>query len=163
MIVASGFTLLKILNSFFVTSIDFAYGRRLFSDTIAAIRQISVKTNDLASRLAEVLAQLWRSSGAGSRQAQNVNGNADSSLQLKVKCRMSMSLVYDSVWRWREEFQALGRGNLDSMCNIVLVCMFNMADIRNSGSQKPHKPRLGCGKLCDLSSRQQLSSLKHDG
>lgn len=163
MIVASGFTLLKILNSFFVTSIDFEYGRRLFSDTIAAIRQISVKTNDLASRLAEVLAQLWRSSGAGSRQAQNVNGNADSSLQLKVKCRMSMSLVYDSVWRWREEFQALGRGNLDSMCNIVLVYMFTMADIRNSGSQKPHKPRLGRGKLCGLSSRQQLSSLKHDG
>lgn len=116
MIIAAGFALLKILNSFFANDIDFDYGRKLFSDTISAIRMISVKTNDLPSRLAEVLAQLWRSSGAGSRKTANGGiENTDSSLQLKVKCRMSMSLVYDSVWRWREEFQAQGRGNLDCM------------------------------------------------
>ena len=114
MVIAAGFTLLKLLNSFFASHIDFAYGRRLFTDTISAIRRISVQTNDLPSRLAEVLAQLWRSSGAGSRRSLNGNENSDSSLQLKVKCRMSMSLVFDSVWRWREEFQAQGRGNLDS-------------------------------------------------
>jgi hypothetical protein len=37
----------------------------------------------------------------------------DDSLQLKVRCRMSMSLVFDTIWRWREEFQAQGRGNLE--------------------------------------------------
>ena len=114
MIIAAGFALLKLLNSFFANDINFEYGRKLFSDTISAIRMISVKTNDLPSRLAEVLAQLWRSSGASSRKSQNSGTeNSDSSLQLKVRCRMSMSLVYDSVWRWREEFQAQGRGNLD--------------------------------------------------
>jgi hypothetical protein len=115
MIIAAGFALLKLLNSFFSNDIDFEYGRRLFTDAISAIRLISVQTNDLPSRLAEVLAQLWRSSGAGSRKPHDGSEHTDSSLQLKVKCRMSMSLVFDSVWRWREEFQAQGRGNLDSM------------------------------------------------
>ena len=113
MIVAAGFTLLKLLNSFFARHIDIDYGKTLFNRTIRAIRAISVATNDLPSRLAEVLAQLWRGGGAGSKLLHNDNDVLDSSLQLKVRCRMSMSLVYDSVWRWREEFQAKGRGNLE--------------------------------------------------
>ena len=113
MIIAAGFSLLKLMNSFFAQHVDIEYGRNLFNRTIQAIRSISVFTNDLPSRLAEVLAQLWRSSGAGSRRSVATNDNSDSSLQLKVKCRMSMSLVFDSVWRWREEFQAQGRGNLE--------------------------------------------------
>lgn len=115
MIIASGFTLLKLLNSSFAARIDIAYGRLVFNRTIWAIRSISVTTNDLPSRLAEVLAQLWRGGGAGSRISRSDSSSADSSLQLKVKCRMSMSLVYDSVWRWREEFQAIGGGNLECL------------------------------------------------
>lgn len=113
MIIAAGFSLLKLLNSFFAGHVDVEYGRNLFNRTIQAIRSISVFTNDLPNRLAEVLAQLWRSSKAGSSRSVPTNDNTDSSLQLKVKCRMSMSLVFDSVWRWREEFQAQGRGNLE--------------------------------------------------
>ncbi len=113
MVVAAGFTLLKLLNSFFAHHIDIEYGKTLFNRAIWAIRTISVATNDLPSRLAEVLAQLWRGGSADSRMLHNDNDVVDSSLQLKVRCRMSMSLVYDSVWRWREEFQAKGRGNLE--------------------------------------------------
>lgn len=113
MIIAAGFSLLKLMNSFFAGHVDVEYGRNLFNRTIQAIRSISVFTNDLPNRLAEVLAQLWRSSKAGSSRSVPTNDNTDSSLQLKVKCRMSMSLVFDSVWRWREEFQAQGRGNLE--------------------------------------------------
>ena len=29
-----------------------------------------------------------------------------------------MSLVFDSIWRWREEFQAQGRGNLEGQLHI---------------------------------------------
>ena len=114
MMIAGGFTLLKLLNSFFASSIDLDEGKSLFHQTIWAIRKISIVTNDLPSRLAEVLAQLWRGGGEGALVKGDEGGSeVDSSLQLKVKCRMSMSLVYDSVWRWREEFQAQGRGNLD--------------------------------------------------
>lgn len=117
MIVAAGFALLKLLNSFFADKIKLAYGRELFLRTIQAIRTISVATNDLPSRLAEVLAQMWKSGGSGLRKGYGQSEWLDDSLQLKNRCRMSMSLVYDSVWRWREEFQAKGRGNLESKSN----------------------------------------------
>lgn len=123
MIIAAGFSLLKLMNSFFARSVDIEYGRNLFNRTIQAIRSVSVFTNDLPNRLAEVLAQLWRSSGAGLRRSVATNDGTDSSMQLKVKCRMSMSLVFDSVWRWREEFQAQGRGNLE--CTPTLPCPFH--------------------------------------
>ena len=84
---------------------------------------ISVAPNDLPIRLAEVLSQLWKSSGAGSKQPRPTSSAMENSLQLKVKCRMSMSLVFDSVWRWREEFQAQGRGNLEGQ-TIILFCVF---------------------------------------
>ena len=113
MIIAAGFALLKLLNSFFADKVKIARGRELFMKTIQAIRTISVATNDLPSRLAEVLAQLWKSGGSGLRKDHGRSDWAENSLQLKVRCRMSMSLVYDSVWRWREEFQAKGRGNLE--------------------------------------------------
>ncbi len=113
LIIAAGFALLKLLNSFFAQFIDLEYGKKLFARTVHAIRACSVLPNDLPSRLAEVLAQLWRGSGAGTKSSQEWAGASDDSLQLKVRCRMSLSLVYDSVWRWREEFQAKGRGNLE--------------------------------------------------
>ena len=114
LITAAGFALLKLLNSFFANFIDFEYGKLLFTRTISMMRTISVTNNDLPWRLAEVLAQLWRGGGSGSKVTSTPQISAtDSSLQLKVRCRMSMSLVFDSVWRWREEFQAKGRGNLE--------------------------------------------------
>lgn len=111
MMVAAGFVLLKLLNSFFASSVDLEFGRALFSQTIGAIRGISVAHDDLAWRLAEVLTQLWKRGGAGSKTGVNGAGaTVDNSLQLKVRCRMSMSIVHDSVWRWREEFQLKGKG-----------------------------------------------------
>ncbi|KAK4958705.1 hypothetical protein LTR66_013106 [Elasticomyces elasticus] len=119
-IVAAGFTLLKLLNSFFAKNVDVVQGRTLFAQTITAVRAMSVARNDLPQRLAEVLAQLWQASGASQQRMFDTNntldptmrpGSAvddnnvvDGSLQLKVRCRGSRSLVFDSVWRWREEF-----------------------------------------------------------
>lgn len=116
MILAAGFTLLKLLNSFFATQVDTVTGRTVFLQTVSALRSISVVQNDLPQRLAEVLAQLWQASGAGGQRLFDEQGDkreVDSSLQLKVRCRMSMSLVYDSVWRWKEQFEAVR--NLDRM------------------------------------------------
>ena len=115
MTLAAGFTLLKLCKGFFSAHIDIDYTKSLLNKTIWAIRNISVANNDLPERLAEVLAQMWRmGSGPAQRSAVTTdpssnNPDLDDSLQLKVRCRMSMSLVYDSVWRWREDFQAKGR------------------------------------------------------
>ena len=115
MMIAASFTLLKLLNSFFASYVDQDGGKMLFNKAIWAIRSISVKENDLPTRFAEVLAQFWKASGAGSKKPIVTTNGTETSLQLKVRCRMSMSLVYDSAWRWREEFQAHGKGNLESM------------------------------------------------
>jgi len=65
------------------------------------------------------MVQLWNGRGADRGSFSNGNGIdnkvvLDDSLQLKVRCRMSMSLLYDSVWRWREDYQLPGRGSIEA-------------------------------------------------
>lgn len=116
MLVAAGFALLKLLRSFFAKTIDFDRGRELFHKTIRAIRTTSVVQNDLNWRLAELMVQIWNGARLEGQTYQGDDGapnHIDDSLQLKVRCRHSMSLVFDSIWHWREEYQARGRGSLD--------------------------------------------------
>ncbi|KAJ5095680.1 hypothetical protein NUU61_005036 [Penicillium alfredii] len=107
MMVAAGCTLLKLCKGFFAAHIDMEYTKHLFNRTIWAIRGVSVSSNDLPERLAEVLAQMWRLGGAPQRSSTHTD--VDDSLRLKVRCRMSMSLLFDSVWRWREDARTKGR------------------------------------------------------
>ena len=110
MTLAAGFCLLKLCKSFFAVHLDMEYSKSLFNGTIRALRSMSVSENDLPERMAEVLAQMWRMGGSSMAQPHQITGEQpDNSLRLKVRCRMSMSLVFDSVWRWREDAQARGR------------------------------------------------------
>jgi hypothetical protein len=115
MIVAAGFALLKLLSSFFASEIDFERGRQLFHKTVQAIRSMSVTNNDLSWRLAELMVQMWNGVRVDRAQIGGGAAEIDASLQLKVRCRHSMSLVFDSIWRWREDFQAIGRGTLEGV------------------------------------------------
>ncbi|KAK3393670.1 hypothetical protein B0H63DRAFT_385973 [Podospora didyma] len=125
MLVAGGFALLKLLRSFFSKTIDFNRGRDLFHRTIRAIRTTSVVQNDLYWRLAELMVQIWNGARLEGRILEGTLTSyrddndtpiiPDDSLQLKVRCRHSMSLVFDSIWHWREEYQARGRGTLDAL------------------------------------------------
>ena len=117
MMLAGATTLLKLLNSFYAAHVDMPSGRSLFSRSVALLRQLSVRSNDLPQRLAEVMAQLWETSGA-SEQRLFTEGNQakppDESLQLRVRCRSSLSVLYDAIWRWRQQAQQAGRSdNLD--------------------------------------------------
>lgn len=112
MMVAGGCTLLKLCKSFFASHIDMEYAKGLFNRTIWAVRGVSVSNNDLPERLAEVLAQMWRLGGTSPERP--TNSDVDDTLMLKVRCRMSMSLLFDSVWRWREDVRTRGR-NLEGM------------------------------------------------
>lgn len=118
MLVAAGFAMLKLMRSFFSRAIDYDRGRRLFHRTISAIRSTSVVHNDLQWRLAELMVQMWNGARLETQPAHSyldddASVDIDDSLQLKVRCRHSMSLVFDSIWHWREEYQARGRGTLD--------------------------------------------------
>ncbi|EFX04193.1 c6 zinc finger domain containing protein [Grosmannia clavigera kw1407] len=118
MLVAAGFALLKLMRSFFSRAIDYDRGRRLFHRIIGAIRSTSVVHNDLQWRLAELMVQMWNGARLETQPARAYLDDdsaveIDDTLQLKVRCRHSMSLVFDSIWHWREEYQARGRGTLD--------------------------------------------------
>jgi hypothetical protein len=117
MLVAAGFALLKLMRSFFVKSIELERGRNLFHRTVQAIRTASVIHNDLNWRLAELMVQMWNGArldmASQMRRDDDTAIQIDDSLQLKVRCRHSMSLVFDSIWHWREEYQQRGRGTLD--------------------------------------------------
>lgn len=99
----AGTALMKLLNSFFATHVDAESGRTLFSNTIQNVRAMSVRKNDLPARLAEALAQLWRYYREGDGRAE-ANGNTEDHLKLKIQARGSMSVLFDSVWQWREQF-----------------------------------------------------------
>lgn len=100
MIVSAAFALMKLLKSDFSRHIDFDHGKLLFNGAISAIRRISVMDHDRPVRLADILAQMWNATEAAHSPADNV-------LELKVRCRMSMSHVYDTVWRWRQRFRPM--------------------------------------------------------
>lgn len=118
MMLAAAVTLLKILNSFYARHVDVVSGRSLFSRTVSGLRKLSVRSNDLPQRLAEVMAQLWQSSGASEQRLFKDDGvnpvlqEPDDSLQLKVRCRSSLSVLYDSIWRWRERAGQAGSESL---------------------------------------------------
>ncbi len=97
MIVSAAFALMKLLKSNFSRHIDFNHGKLLFNGAISAIRRISVMDHDRPVRLADILAQMWNATGPVAAE--------EDVLQLKVRCRMSMSHVYDTVWRWRQRFR----------------------------------------------------------
>lgn len=146
MIFAACFTLLKLLSSFFAREIEFNRGRNLFHRTIEAIRGMSVINNDLPWRLAELMVQMWNGARVEQRsQMQHMSGSSngietrtavDDSLQLKVRCRMSMSLVFDSIWRWREEFQAQGRGSIEGQWAYFLHFDVSLNSKNNSNASR---------------------------
>lgn len=138
MMVAAGCTLLKLCKSFFSSHIDMDYTKHLFNRTIWAIRGVSASSNDLPERLAEVLAQMWRLGGATHRS--NNSTDLDDSLRLKVRCRMSMSLLFDSVWRWREDARTKGR-NIEGIFSSQLNG-YMMSNLFSSVLEKSDKPRL---------------------
>jgi hypothetical protein len=118
MSVAAAAALLKLMNSFFgfAEFVDRDSGVQLFWETINSIRRMSARTNDLPQRLAEVLAQMWNAWDAARTEGGPISesvaaGEVDSSLTLKRRYRMSMSHVFDSIWRWKEEMHG-DRGKL---------------------------------------------------
>ncbi|KAF2859441.1 hypothetical protein K470DRAFT_258926 [Piedraia hortae CBS 480.64] len=94
MVLAAAIALFKLLHSSYATQIDSADSRILFADAVTALRRLSIRPNDLPQRLAEVTAQLWMNA-----QSQST----DDHLQLKVRCRGSLSLLFDAIWKWRQQ------------------------------------------------------------
>ncbi|OAP60578.1 hypothetical protein AYL99_05580 [Fonsecaea erecta] len=98
----AAFVLLKVVkNDYFAAMIDAGLGKMLITFSVTALRRMSVANNDLPGRLSDVLAYLWTHPNPSILGGSGMDG-----LQLKVTSRMSMSVVYDLLRRWREQFRA---------------------------------------------------------
>jgi hypothetical protein len=94
-VAATAFTLLTLLSSPFMEFVDQDAGKKIYNSAVIAVRKLSVTNNDLPARLSEVLAQMWR------RPELRAN-----SIFLSVRCRMSASVMYSSLWTWRDLIQS---------------------------------------------------------
>lgn len=153
MMLAAGFSLLKLMHNFLGEyELDTKGASELLSRTLWALKTMSVVENDLAERLAEVLLQVWKSGRPRSTPNSNMEGDIDNSVQLKVKCRMSVSLVFDSVWRWRRSHQFVGGKVADGEdgCVSFLSTPANMMQLCNAVA--------GPNSLTILSFRPQIST-----
>ena len=161
MMLAGATTLLKLLNSFYATHVEIPVGRTLFSRTVSGLRQLSVRSNDLPQRLAEVMAQLWQTTGASEQRLFNTENTAakppDESLQLRVRCRSSLSVLYDAIWRWRQQAGHAGRESLDQAVEHP-TAVAGGTNTRNTPQPPPGAPS-GGGALSGLDS---LSSSAFD-
>jgi len=115
MILASGFTVLKLTTSPMSEYIDSTSSRMAFNSGIFAVRKISVFNNDLPGRLADVLAQLKARGNREKKDWQN--------LQLNVRSRMSMSITFDSLWQWRKGFESNGRKTTSGAQHIIFLVL----------------------------------------
>lgn len=107
MMLAAGFSLLKLMHHFLPQhGLDIQGAAGLLTRTLWALRSASVLENDLPERLSEVLAQVWKSGPKPVEQG--IDGEPEEpsdELQLNLKCRSSVSVVFDTVWRWRKNFR----------------------------------------------------------
>ncbi|KAJ6256427.1 hypothetical protein Dda_8928 [Drechslerella dactyloides] len=129
MFTCAAFTMLKVIrSSYFNRYLDVEAGVKGFNDALGGLRNISVADNDLPARMSDVLTQLWECNTLGLDRASTTAGSVDGSVSgaisvtereevteggetlhagwdLRIRSRMSMSVVYDSLWKWREQFR----------------------------------------------------------
>ncbi len=100
-LVLAAFVVLKLtMNDYLMSLIDVAAGKRLINASISALRRISVANNDLPTRLSDVITFFFALPNAGT-----IGGRTLKELQPRVRHRLSMSIVYDSLWEWRNWFR----------------------------------------------------------
>jgi hypothetical protein len=94
------------MNSYFQSLLDVDTGKKMLNSVISTLRKISIANNDLPARLSDVIGFFCSLPDSQVASGQTIDG-----LQLRVRNRLSMSIVYDSLWVWRNHFQASQESN----------------------------------------------------
>lgn len=95
----AAFTILKISRSSLSQHIDAEAGEKAYFSAILLCRRASLQSDDISARAATIMTQLWNSKIIF-RQA---DGRVQS-LRTRIRSRLSLSIVFDCFWWWREEF-----------------------------------------------------------
>jgi hypothetical protein len=88
--------LFKVLASNYAHFVDADSGALLFNTALSAIRRCSINENDMAARGADILGEMWKTKG---------NTVPDEEPSLVVQSRLGASVLFDSVWRWKERIK----------------------------------------------------------
>ncbi|KAK4073101.1 transcriptional regulator family: Fungal Specific TF [Trichoderma aggressivum f. europaeum] len=102
-VMLAAFTILKIHRSELAPHLDLQAGEQAYFAAIFFAREESLQNNDLSARAASILGQLWNSQSI----FKNKDGTVDS-LTSRISSRLSMSILFDCLWWWRQEFGGLG-------------------------------------------------------
>lgn len=87
--------LMLVLNSDLCTCIDWTTGEASIESGLAAMRTSSIESNDIFMRAAEIISYLW--------QAQKDDHELKKQgPTLLIQSRLSASLLYDTLWKWRQ-------------------------------------------------------------
>lgn len=84
-----------------------------FFRTISLLRNMSVDSNDMPSRMAKIFSQLWAIDNLFEQQpnrslddaATEATVTTSTSSPLVVQSRLSMSVLHDCMWRWKDHYE----------------------------------------------------------
>lgn len=97
--VLAALSILKIHRSELSAHLNLEQGEQAYFAAIVSHRERSLHNDDLYSRGATIMSQLWNSD----KIFKTANGATDT-LGSRVRTRLSMSIVFDCFWWWRQEF-----------------------------------------------------------
>ena len=97
-LLVSSTSLLRILKSTASQSLDFNRARSSLFLAINLAKKMSVESTDTAAKLTTILKQLWNSKKAFRKP------DGSEYTALRIRSRLTHSVVIDTVWWWRDEF-----------------------------------------------------------
>jgi transcriptional regulatory protein LEU3 len=112
----AAFTLLKLSRCPIAHSLDLARGKSAYFTAISIFRKSAIDGEDIFSRSAKILTQLWTSKQIFKKP----DGTTDA-LTLRCGSRLAMSIMYDCLWWWRVEFAGLPNP-YEEKGTLALVC-----------------------------------------
>lgn len=95
----AAFSVLKICRSTWAMHFNPEVSEKAYFDAILLNRRASLQNDDLGARACALMSQLWTSKSI----FRHANGSMHS-LGTRIRSRLSMSVVFDCFWWWREEF-----------------------------------------------------------
>ncbi|KAF9775582.1 hypothetical protein IL306_006301 [Fusarium sp. DS 682] len=101
MALLAAFCILRIVRSQLKEHIDLRDAEQSLFKAISFVKRRSMQHGDLDERYGTILSQLW--SNSNSMNIIAVNG-----LELRIRSRLFMSVVFDSLWWWRVEYNGQG-------------------------------------------------------
>lgn len=87
----------KVVHSSYRRYLDVDRGKHAFNTCLFVLRQCSVDDNDIPGRSSKLIAQIWNIH-------QGQGGELQKPPTVEVASRMLYSIVYDSLWLWREKW-----------------------------------------------------------